>query len=90
MLDSGEVGKNIISGAYMRSSVHIENQKNYILTLGKGPTQRLDDTTLTAEAKYSISFSEKGKKFCLNIDYKGSKNNQFEEKYFELNANPLC
>ena len=59
MLDCSGIGKNIISGAHMRSSVHIGNQKNYILTLGKGPTQRLDDTAFTAEAKYSISFIEK-------------------------------
>ena len=40
----------------MSSSVHIENKKNGILILGKGPTQRLDDTMLTAEAQYSINF----------------------------------
>ena len=29
-----------------------------ILVLGKGPIQGLDDTTLTAEAKYPITFTE--------------------------------
>ena len=40
----------------MSSSVHIENKKKGILILGKGPTQTLDDTMLTAEAQYSINF----------------------------------
>ena len=32
--------------------------KKNILILGKGPTDGLVDTTLTAEAKYSINFRE--------------------------------
>ena len=36
----------------MSSSVHIDNKYKDILILGKGPTQRLDNTTLTAEVKY--------------------------------------
>ena len=38
----------------MSSSVHIDDENKDILILGKGPTQGLDDTTLTAEAEYSI------------------------------------
>ena len=38
----------------MSSSVHIDNKNKDILILGERPTQRLDDTTLTAEAKYPI------------------------------------
>ena len=41
----------------MSSSVHINNKKKDILILGIGPTQLSDDTTLTAEAQYSINFS---------------------------------
>ena len=41
----------------MRSSAHIDYEKKDILILGKGPTQRLHDTTLSAEAQYLISFS---------------------------------
>ena len=41
----------------MSSSVHIDNKKKDILILGKGPTQGLDDSMLTAEAQYSINFS---------------------------------
>ena len=40
----------------MSSSVHIDNRKIYILILGIGPTQGLDDTTLTAESQYSKNF----------------------------------
>ena len=57
--DRNEIGQNIIFGAYMNSYVDIENKKNYILT----HMQRLDDTTLTAEDEYSISFSEQGNNF---------------------------
>ena len=56
----------------MSSSVHIDNKKNGILILGKGPTQGLDDTTLTAEAQYSINFSKSNRKFCLSLHYNGS------------------
>ena len=46
------MGKNvIIFGADMSSSVHIDNKEKDILILGEEPTQGLDDTTLTAEAK---------------------------------------
>ena len=51
-------GNNVaVSGVGMSLSVHTNNKKKDILILGKGPTQRLDDTTLTAEAEYSINFS---------------------------------
>ena len=33
----------------MSSSVHVDNKKKYILILGEGPTQALDDTTPIAE-----------------------------------------
>ena len=46
--------KNVI----MSSSVHVDNMKKYILILVNGPAQGLDDTELTAEAEYSINFSE--------------------------------
>ena len=51
LLPDGSVGKNdIIFGIDMSSSVHIDNKNKDILILGKGPTQGLDDTTLTAGA----------------------------------------
>ena len=38
----------------MSSSVDIDNKGKDILILGEGPTQELNDTTLTAEVKYPI------------------------------------
>ena len=48
----------------MSSSVHIDNKKKDVLILGKGPQQGLDDTTLTAEAQYSINFSRLNITLC--------------------------
>ena len=48
----------------MSSSVHIDNKNEDILILGVGPTQGLDDTTLTAKVKYRINFTQSGKKIC--------------------------
>ena len=47
----------------MSSSVHIDNKNKDILILDERPTQRLDDTTLTAEAKYPINVTQPGKRF---------------------------
>ena len=57
----------------MRSSVHIDNKPKDILILGKGTTQRLNKTTLTAETQYSINFTRPDIKFCLNLHYNGIK-----------------
>ena len=45
----------------MSSSVHIDNKNKDILIVDQGPAQGLDDTTLTAEAKYPINFTQSGK-----------------------------
>ena len=37
----------------MSSSAHIDNRKKDILNIGKGLTQGLDNTTLTAEKEYA-------------------------------------
>ena len=52
--------------------MRIDNNKKDILILGIGPTQGLDDSTLTAEAQYSINFSKSNRKFCLSLHYNGS------------------
>ena len=39
----------------MSSCVHVDNKGKDISILGERPTQGLDDTTLTAEAKYPIN-----------------------------------
>ena len=56
-LSDVSVGKNaIIFGIDMSSSVDIDDKKKDILILGICPTQGLDDTTLSAETRYSINF----------------------------------
>ena len=44
-------------GADMSSSVNIDNENKDILILSEETTQGLDDTTLTAEAKYPINLT---------------------------------
>ena len=56
----------------MSSSVYIDNKKKDTLILGIGPTQGLNNTTLTAEPRYSINFSKSNRKFCLSLHYDGS------------------
>ena len=58
LFTDGNYGKNvIIFRVDMSSSVHVDNKEKDILILGGGPTQGLDDTTLTVEAKYPINFT---------------------------------
>ena len=83
----------------MSSSVHIDNKIKDILFLGKGLTQELDDSTLTAEAQYSINLSRSNRKFCLSLHYNGSnsflfvnatKIYQFKAKDSEIKKYSLC
>ena len=60
-----------------RSSVDVEKKNKDILILGKDPTKRLDDTTLTTEKKYSISFPKHNKKICSGLHYNGTNNYLF-------------
>ena len=53
----------IIFGAEMSSSLHVDNRKQDILILGKGPAQELDKITLTAEKKIYYKFCDQQKKF---------------------------
>ena len=82
----------------MSSSIHVDNKKKNLLILGRGPTQGLE-STLTAEKIYSISFTEKNKKFCLSLHYNGANNylfvngteiRKFKAKNFKIVATPLC
>ena len=55
---TGGFGKKCINfGVDMSSSVHFYNKKKYILIFGEGPTQGLDDATLTEKKKSSINFT---------------------------------
>ena len=57
------MGRNVvIFRVDMSSFVHIDNKGKVILIFGEGPTQGLDDTTLTAEAKYPINSTQLGKR----------------------------
>ena len=85
--------------AGMSSSLHIDNKRKYISVLGIGPTQGLDDTTLAAEAQYSINFSRLNRKFRLRLHYNGSnsflfviatKIYQFKAKESETKKYLLC
>ena len=49
--------------------MHVVITKKDILVLCEDPTKRLDDTRLTAEAKYPINFTRPGLKNCLNPHY---------------------
>ena len=70
---SRSVEKNvIIFGAGKNSYMHIDNKNTGILIPGEGKTQGLDDTTLAAEAKYPISFTQSKKGFVLNLYYNES------------------
>ena len=53
----------------MTSSTKIDNKKKYILILGKGPTQRLGEHSLTTEKMYSTNFTKNFTKFCFNLHY---------------------
>ena len=88
----------------MSSYVHFDNKGKYILILREGPTQELDDTTLTAEAKYRINFTQfnlilSGKRFVLSLHCNGSnsflfvnatKLYQFKGKNAEIKDYALC
>ena len=82
----------------MSSSVKIDNRKNDILILGKGPTQGLEHA-MSAEKMYSINFNETNKKFCLSLHYSGADSYlfvngteiiKFKAKDSEIVATPLC
>ena len=76
LLTYGSMGRNIISfGANISSSVFVDNENKNILILSAVPAQGFDDTTLRAEAKYPISFTQPNKRFVLRLHY--NENNSF-------------
>ena len=50
-------------------SSHNGNREKDILIPGKEPTDGLDDTTVTAEAEYSVNITNSRNKICLNLHY---------------------
>ena len=79
--------------------MQIDNKGKDIIILGEGPTQGLDDTTLKAEAKYTINFTQSRKRFVLSLHYNVSniflfvnttKICQFKAKESEIKDYALC
>ena len=67
---NAEWGKNVISLVVDNSlSLHTDNRKKDILGLAEGPTNRLDDTTITAEAKLYVNITKPRKKIYLSLPY---------------------
>ena len=63
-MPDSSMGKNaIIFEVDMSSSVPINNKKKDILMIGKGLTQGLDDTTLTAELNIQLIFQDQIENF---------------------------
>ena len=92
-------GQNVlIFRVDMSSSAHYDSKEKDILVLGKGPTQRLENT-LAAEKMYSINFTLTKKKFCLSLHYDGANSYlfvngreiyKFKAKVSEIVASTLC
>ena len=72
----------------MSSSAHIDNRNKDILILGEGSTQGLDDTIVTAEAKYPINFTQLRKRFLLSLHSNGNSSVLFVNatKYYQFKA----
>ena len=82
----------------MSTSIHIDNKKEDILVLGRGPTQGLE-STLSAEKMYSINFTVTEQKLCLSLHYNGGNSYlfvngteiiKFKARDSEFVASPLC
>ena len=54
--------------------VHVDIKRKDVLILGEEPKQGLDDTTLTAESKYSVNFTPSGKRCVRSLHYNESNN----------------
>ena len=74
----------IIFGADMTSSVNIDDKNKDILILDEGPTQGLDDATLTAEARYPFNFTQPRKRFVLSLHYNGG------SSFLFVNITKIC
>ena len=71
-LEVSFVDRSYKNNAIIFKAVHVDNKGKDILILSEGPTQGLDATTLTAEAKYPISFTQFRKRFVLSLHYNES------------------
>ena len=94
-----EAREKFFFGADLSSSVHVDTKGKDFSILGEGPTQELDDTTLTAEAINPINFTQPNKRFVLSLRYNGNnsflfdnaiKIYQFKAKDCEIKDCALC
>ena len=77
----GWIGKNvIIFGVYMTNSKYANSKTKDFLVLGRGPIQKIDDTTTYAEKMYSPNFTTANKTFCLSQHYNG------DDSYLFINS----
>ena len=53
--------------------MHVDNKGKNLLVLGERTAEGLDDTILTAEAKYTMNFTQSEKRFVLSLIHNGSK-----------------
>ena len=67
----------------MSSSFHVDNKKEDIVILGKGPTQGLSEHSLSVEKMYSINFTKVNTKCCLSLHYNGV------NSYLFVNSTPI-
>ena len=96
---NGGFGQNVmILREDMSSSVHVDNEKEDILILGKDSTQGLEHT-LTSEKMYSINFTVTKNKFYLSLHYSGASSclfvngteiYKFKAQHSKIVAAPLC
>ena len=96
--DGSRFRKNVITFSDdLNSSLHIDNKLKDILILGKGLTDGLDDTLLTAEKEYSMNFTEQQNRFCISLHYgvnsyifvNSAEMKKFKPKDSKINAAPL-
>ena len=95
-----EFGKNVnIFSVDNSSSAHTDNRKTNILVCGEGATDKLDDTTITAGAKYSVNVTNSSKKICLRLHYNAANSSlyangagfyHFKAEHSEIKSYPLC
>ena len=83
----------------MSSSVHVDNKKKYILSLGKGPAQGLGEHSLTAEKCIQLILLWQERNFYLSLHYNGANSylfvngeeiHKFKAKDTEIVTTTLC
>ena len=80
---------DIIFGTDMSSSVDVDNKGKCTLTFDEGPTQGLDNTTLTLEAMYPINFTQSNKRFVLDLHHNGNNSLLMLKKYINSKQRTL-